>query len=225
MTIGGISMNAGEMLTKGLECYKGDDVNGAADWWEKAAEAGSMNAAYNLIQVIYSRPERGLADPQKYMKMLEKLANEHNNGWAKVMLGTIYCGDPQHIQIRRALFEKDVLAEYVNPFEGLSFLESGIPLAEAEGSIVKLCYEEYSAISFAYWELYIGAYKGVEKFKAFNPIYGIRKAIEFRKKEIENIVLPGVFEGDPQYLEEEYLPILKDALAKDEGILEELLGR
>jgi hypothetical protein len=218
-------MNAGEMLTKGLECYKEGDFNGAVNWWEKAAEAGSVNAATNLVRAIYSDPGSGLADPQKYMNMLRKLANELNSGWAKIMLGTIYCGDPQHVQIRQASFEKDVFAEYVNPFEGLSLLESGITLAEAEGSKIKLDYQDYSAIAFAYLELFVKAYNGVEKFNAINPIYSIRKTIEFRKKEIENIVLPGEFAGNPQFLEEKYLPHLKDMLAEHEESLKKLLER
>lgn len=93
--------------------FQQGDINEALIWWEKSANAGNKNATVNLVILYVQNPST--ADKDKFLKWLRKLAYDFNDGWALIVLGSIYCGVRHRII---DTFESDAFVALKNPDEG-----------------------------------------------------------------------------------------------------------
>ena len=175
--------NAGDdsaMFKLGVACSEEGNHKGAVEWWDMSAEEGNRNAAINLV--FYHRNNAvGMANKQRFLYWLKKLAYYFKDGWGQVLLGIIYCGTRGHTV---AFFGADSFVSELNPEEGLRLLNEGVPLAEEKGN-PELTWVDYSDISASYSRYRINAYEGKEGFSKGKERQNLEKELLYLRKSHE----------------------------------------
>ena len=144
--------NAGDksaMVNIGLYYFQEGNYTKTAEYWEKAADLGSKNAAYNLLRNLYGRRS---TSPNK-TKCIEWLVkSQHITSWGKLMLGAAHCG--AIVEEWRASFFPEEYGTYftfdgieINFAKGIALINQG--LAEPDPDI-PLGEQDYEAIANAF---------------------------------------------------------------------------
>jgi hypothetical protein len=167
-----------DMYQLGVELFQKGDKQGAADWWEKATAAGRVTPARNLARAIYANGNSGMADPQKFLRVIKKLAYELNCGWSMVVLGTIYCGFPYGFWTSD--FDSDSFVNEINPPEGIKLLDKGIETSASPDSDLELNADDYTAASAGYYWCVSKASQGEdERYDTRSINVNLKKAVKF----------------------------------------------
>ena len=184
------------------ECYeKGDYVSAEKLFIEVAGCRESdkaEQAVLNLLSAIYSFPDSGLRSVDNFRLWLIVLATDFNNGWAKAMLGSVYCG----VDLGSFQIKADELGLGKDYATGLTLIEEGLRSASKEDSKLEFVSSDYYIIATAYDEcarklfgdgtkyaIYIclrqRAVELNEKAYAIKPYEETSKLIEALKRKLE----------------------------------------
>ncbi|MCL2386712.1 MAG: hypothetical protein FWC89_04080 [Defluviitaleaceae bacterium] len=207
-----------EMYNVGLAYFQQNDFAKAAEWWQKAMNAGNFTAGYNLTAIVYRAADFGFANSTKYFVGMMRLAYEFKNGWAQVVLGTMlsgvlhnnwWCGE-------RNGFKKDEFEKYFDIGEGMRLIESGVLLAQSEDSPVKLTHADYGAIAQSYQERFRGGWGDRPRPKEeYGPakLEYIKLSLEYAEKELAALLES----KDPQFYHPEYIKLLEGNIESTKG--------
>ena len=141
--------DSSKMLELGVNAFRSGNYSEAKMQWENAAKLGNRYAINNLaclIYVMHPAVASGFCNKDKFIESINRLANEFNDAWAKLIKGIIMCG-ASHI-IWHNVFGIDSFSLEVNPDKGIAIIEKVLNGIDKP----TLRYGDYEALSRAYYE-------------------------------------------------------------------------
>lgn len=158
------------MVNLGIQYDMQGNPQQAAYWWEKAADNGAVSGAFNLVYYIYGGHAH-MPDSRKFIHWLEVLSDKFQHGWAKVILGSIYCGSEYVTNpVYSDILSADEIAALKNPRKGMELIDEGVTLAEESNKHPPLTFQDYFMIG--------EAYRAYENFE----VDYVQKALMYHKK-------------------------------------------
>ena len=148
------------------------NIKEAVYWWEESAKKGDEYGSKNAI-IYQCDPTLGKSS-QEFFDCIKRHAVDYNFGWAKIVLGALFCGEAHAFW--KNYFNINDFTSYINFDQGFKLIEEGVSLMGK--SEINLNRWDYMAIKTAYLN-------HKDEISEIRTVPYLKKALEYLHKEIE----------------------------------------